>query len=131
MKQDTWTPDEYQKYYQQQQAGKAMGARLKFGNIPVVIDGIRFPSTKEGDYYGRCKLRVRIGQLKKVEVHVIFPLIVNGVLICNYEADFVLTHPDDSRSVIDVKGKATEHLPVFQLKKKLMLALYNIKIQVV
>jgi hypothetical protein len=129
--QEQWSPEEYRKYHGQKKQADANAPRLKYGNKPVIVDGRRFDSTKEAEYYGQLKLRARIGQLCRFECQVKFKLEVNGVLICFYIADFVLYHPDGSVTVVDVKGKATEGLPVFRIKKALMLALYNIKITIV
>ena len=131
MKQENWTPDQYRKYEAEQKTKKANAAFSKFGNFQTIIDGIKFDSKKEAQYYGKCKLRVRAGELKKFEYHVRFPIIVNGQKICTYEADFVLYFPNGDIRVFDVKTVATEGLPVFRLKKKLMLAVHNINVEIV
>lgn len=105
--------------------------RSKYGNVSSEVDGLKFDSIKEAKYYGQCKMRVMAGDLKKFDFHVSYPIIVNGVKICSYEADFVLYHPDGTVSVIDVKSKATEGLPVFRLKQKLMLAVHKINVIII
>jgi lipopolysaccharide assembly outer membrane protein LptD (OstA) len=131
MKQETWTAEQYQAHYQQEQRKKNNAPRLKYNNTPTVVDGIKFDSKKESQYYGRCKMLKLAGKITKIECHVPFPLIVNGVLICTYEADFVLYYPDGSVRVKDVKSAATEGLPVFRLKKALMLAIHKINVEIV
>jgi len=130
-KQETWTPEQYQAYYKQEQKKKNQAPRLKYGNQPTVIDGIKFDSKKEAQYYGQCKMLKKAGEIVKIECHVPFPLIVNGVKICEYEADFVLYYPDGSFMVKDVKSEATEGLAVFRLKKALMLAIHKISVEIV
>lgn len=130
-KQESWTPEQYQAYYRQEQLKMNNVPKLKYGNMPTVIDGIRFDSKKESQYYGRCKMLLKAGEIKKIECHVAFPLIVNGIKICDYEADFVLYYPDGSFRVKDVKSAATEGLAVFRLKKALMLAIHNINVEIV
>jgi hypothetical protein len=130
-KQETWTPEQGREHFSKEQHKKNQAPRLKYGNTPTVIDGIRFDSKKESQYYGRCKMLVMAGKLLKVECHVRFPLIVHGVKICEYEADFVLYHPDKTISVKDVKSAATEGLAVFRLKKALMLAIHKINVEIV
>jgi hypothetical protein len=130
-KQETWTPEQGREHFKNEQHKKNQAPRLKYGNMPTVIDGIRFDSKKEAQYYGRCKMLVLAGKLLKVECHVRFPLIVQGVKICIYEADFVLYHPDKTISVKDVKSSATEGVAVFQLKKALMLAIHKINVEIV
>lgn len=131
MQQENWTPEQYQAYYKQEQKKKSQAPRLKYGNTPTVIDGIRFDSKKESQYYGKLKMRLKAGEIKKIECHVPFPLIVHGVKICEYEADFIIYYPDGTFSVKDVKSEATEGLPVFRLKKALMLAIHKISVEIV
>lgn len=50
---------------------------------------------------------------------------VNGKKICNYILDFEVKRLGNVTEYIDVKGIST---PVYKLKKKLIEALYNIKI---
>lgn len=67
-----------------------------------------------------------------------YPLVVNGILICTYRADFVyvlIERPTDPcREVVEdakPKGKAfkkTEAYRLFQVKKKLMLACHGIEV---
>jgi hypothetical protein len=102
----------------------------KFGNEWVTIDGFKFQSKKEGEYYGKLKLRKRAGDIKDFKRQVSFSLVVNGVLICKYRADFVIYHNDDRREVIDVKSDPTEAVYSFTLIKKLMFALHKIKITI-
>jgi hypothetical protein len=45
--------------------------------------------------------------------------------VCAYIADFVVEYPDGKIAVMDAKGVKT---PVYNLKKKLMLAANNILI---
>lgn len=120
--QEKWTPEQGKLFFSQ----KKTENRLKYKNEPTVVDGIRFDSIKEADYYGQLKLRKRAGLLADFQVHPIFELRVNGVLICTYEADFSLTFPDGSKRVVDVKSVATEGLPVFRMKKALMFAIHGI-----
>lgn len=128
---DKMTAAEYKAIHSKKVAQKAQGTRMKYKNEKPIIDGITFDSKKEAKYYGLCKLRVACKQLIRFEHHVIYPLVVNGLKISSYEADFVLYHPNGTVSVIDVKGDYTATLPVFMIKKKLMVALHGIHIQIV
>ncbi len=130
-KQDKWTPEQGREYFAKKEHQKNNSTRLKFGNVPSVIDGIRFDSKKEAEYYGKLKMRLRAGELSRIACHVPYPLIVNGKLITTYEADFVLYFADGRQIVQDVKGKATEGLPVFKIKRALMLAIHNIHVEIV
>jgi hypothetical protein len=57
-----------------------------------------------------------------------YDLVVNGVKIGFYKADFVTYKHGKILEVIDVKSEMTKKLPVYRLKKKLLKAIYNIDI---
>ena len=57
-----------------------------------------------------------------------YDLVVNGVKIGFYKADFVTYKYGKVLEVIDVKSEMTKKLPVYRLKKKLLKAIYNIDI---
>ena len=97
----------------------------KYRNIKTVIDGISFDSKKEASQYCELKMRVKCGDLEKFDMQVPFPIIVEGIKICTYYADFVTYSKEGVREVLDVKGVKT---PVYQLKKKLIKAIYKIDI---
>lgn len=98
--------------------------RSKYNAKPVVIDGLRFASTKEGNRYKELKLLEMVHQIKGLRTQPKYPIYVNGIKICNYIADF--EYLDGFRCVVeDVKGVKT---PIYRLKKKLVEAIYAIKI---
>lgn len=99
--------------------------KSKYGNKRVQIDGIWFDSILEGRRYGQLKLLKQADEIKDFKMQVTYRLDVNGVHICDYRADFVVTHPDGHTEVEDTKGVET---PKFILQKKLMLAVHGIKI---
>jgi Protein of unknown function (DUF1064) len=97
--------------------------RHKFNAVPKVADGIRFASTKEADYYGRLKMRMRPGGdvlffLRQVPVH-----LPGGI---RYVVDFLEFHNDGSVHFSDVKGFKTRQ---YLTKKKQVEAIYPIKIE--
>lgn len=98
---------------------------LKYRNIITEVDGIKFHSKAEAIYYSKLKLYIKLGEVVKFERQVPYELIVNGILICKYVADFVVYYSDGTVKVVDVKGVRTE---VYKLKYKLMLALHDINI---
>lgn len=103
--------------------------RSKFGNIPTVVDGIRFDSKKEAGAFLTLSALQKGGAIRDLETKTPscrYPLRINGVLICTYVADFRYYDVQKQQMVVaDAKGFRT---PVYKLKKKLMLALYNIVI---
>lgn len=101
--------------------------KSKYNNKKVVIDGIQFDSTKEGERYKVLKLHEKIGKIFKLELQPVYECIVNGMLICRYKGDFKYNTIDPITTVVeDVKGMRT---PIYKLKKKLMKSLFNIEIK--
>jgi hypothetical protein len=109
--------------------GLAKPKQSKFRNRKVVVDGHRFDSKRESEYYGQLKQREKAGEVYEVEMQRPFAIVINGQLVCTYKADF---HFWDAvakrRRVVDVKGFAT---PEFKLKAKLMKAVLGLEVEVV
>ena len=98
--------------------------KSKYKAQPVVIDGVRFASKKEGARYLQLKLLEKAGHIKNLELQPRYDFIINGVNCGYYKADFRY-FKDQKRIVEDVKGVRT---PVYALKCKLVKALYNVEI---
>ncbi len=98
----------------------------KYGNKPVIIDGYKFPSKKEGARYIVLKAEHAAGEIQLLKLQVTYKLIVNGILICSYRADFDYYDKEGMHIVEDTKGFRT---PEYKLKKKLMLAIHGITIK--
>ena len=100
----------------------------KYRAIPTVVDGIRFASKAEARHYGVLKLREKVGDITDLELQPEYPIVVNGVRVAIYRADFRYmerTKHGLAQMIVDVKGMAT---PVYRLKKKLVEAIYEITI---
>ena len=98
----------------------------KYKAVPTYIDGIRFASKKEAGRYCELKLLEKAGAISDLELQTKFPIILNNGKICTYKADFSYVQLLGSKRIVeDVKGFRT---PVYKLKKKLVEALYKIKI---
>ena len=100
----------------------------KYNNIKTVINGITFDSKKEATYYGILKLKEKAKLIDRFEMQVRYDLIVNGIKIGFYKADFVTFKEGKVFEVIDVKSEMTKKLPVYRLKKKLIKAIYGFDI---
>lgn len=98
--------------------------RNKYRAIKAVVDGITFDSKKEARRYGQLKLLARAGKISELKLQPRFDLIVNGCKCGFYKADFEYIE-DGKRVVEDVKGMKT---PIYNLKKKLVKAIYGIDI---
>lgn len=92
-------------------------------------DGHFFPSKAEADRYDQLVEMQKLGTIAELEIQPRFPIVVNGVMICIYIADFqyrIKPHKLGSRVLIeDVKGV---HTQVYVVKRKLVEVLYPFKI---
>lgn len=103
-----------------------MSVIRKYGNKKVDEDGYTFDSKAEHREYRGLKLRQRAGLIEDLTVHPKWDLIVNGVKVGTYSADFSFrVVPIKALVVVDVKGVRTA---VYSLKKKLMFAVHGITI---
>lgn len=102
--------------------------RRKYGNKPTVVCGEVFDSGKEARRYEQLLLLERAGKITQLRHHVRYPLEVNGIPICEYEADFTYADEQGVRHIEDVKTEATR-TPVYKLKRKLMAAIHGITIE--
>lgn len=100
--------------------------RQKYGNKRVEVNGIKFDSQHEANFYQELMLRVRAGELKTVCRQVKFDL-PGGIV---YVADFVAIRPDMTiEGVYDAKSPATKQNRVYINKKKQMKVCWGIEIQ--
>ena len=105
----------------------------KFNAKTIIIDGIKFQSIKEGNYYKQLLLQKKAknesDRVVHIELQPRFDIIVNGKKIGFYKADFKTTYADNRIEIVDVKGlKKGSAYQLFKIKKKIVEALYNIEI---
>lgn len=98
-----------------------MTPRAKYGAVRTTVDGHAFDSMFEGRTYAQLMLEYRAGLARAVIRQPVYPLIVNGVCVGRYIADFEVHRFDGEIQVIDCKGVKT---PTYRLKKRLFEALY-------
>ncbi len=101
-------------------------APAKYRSERVQVDGIKFDSKREANRYAELKLLERAKEISHLMLQVTYPLRVEGMLITKYRADFVYNDKGGAIVVEDAKGFRT---PAYKIKRKLMLALYKIKIK--
>ena len=96
--------------------------RAKYGNKKTIIDGIKFDSKREAQRYGALQLMLKAGVISNLRLQVPYQITVNGMKVCKYVADFV--YEDKGVEIVeDVKGMKT---PIYNLKKKLMKAVFGV-----
>lgn len=103
------------------------GAVSKYKNIPQRVDGHFFHSKKEARRYTELKLMQEAGVISNLELQPKFRIEINGILICNYFADFRYYDNERNAEIVeDVKGIRTA---IYRLKKRLMKAVHDIQIE--
>jgi len=100
---------------------KPFKRKSKYNAKPVTIDGIRFPSKKEGAYFEYLKSLQAAGDVKFFLRQVPF-----DIPAAKYKLDFLVFCADGTIRYIDVKGMMT---PVSKLKIAQTEAIYGIKIE--
>lgn len=101
----------------------APAGRSKFGSKWTEVDGILFQSAKEADRYRELKLLEFSGQITALVLQPSYPLIVNGVKVGKYIADF--SYIRNGKVVVeDVKSNPTK-TAVYRLKKRMFEVLYG------
>lgn len=98
--------------------------RSKYGAVRTTVDGITFASKKEAARYCQLSLMQQAGYIRDLELQPRFQIVVKGKSCGEYRADFRYVQTGDV-VVEDVKGMKT---PVYRLKKRLVEALYGVKI---
>lgn len=83
------------------------------------VQGIRFDSKMEGEYYQELLLMKKYGEIKDFSCQPKFVLQEKPKV--SYIADFLITDLDGSQRVIDIKGVETS---TFRVKLKLFQAIY-------
>lgn len=99
----------------------------KYWNKPTEIDGYKFDSQAEANYYLVLRSRLQAGEITDLAVHPPYEIVEawrdpqgKRQRAIHYEADFAYTE-SGVRVVVDVKGVRT---PVFKLKARLFQMRY-------
>lgn len=98
----------------------SFATKHKYRAKPVTIDGIRFASQAEGKRYLELKVLEAAGEITHLELQPKYTIVINGVKICSYLADFRYRTKEGAVTE-DVKGAIT---PVYRLKKKMVEAMF-------
>ena len=107
----------------------ALDPMRKLRNVPTECDGIMFHSKKEAGRYGELRMLERSGIISALELQKRFDLRVNGVLVCQYIADFAYLDQQGREVVEDVKGyRGGATYAVYRLKSKLMIACLGLRV---
>lgn len=108
---------------------KFLGGGNKYGAIKTEYNGVVYDSKAEANRATELDLLVRTKVIENVQRQVKFPVVINGVKVFVYIADFTYQYTGTGLTVIeDVKGVRTA---MFNLKKKCVEAQYGVTIQLV
>ncbi len=120
---DRMTAAEFQEYARTGRMPERMmqPKESKYHNKKTVIDGKRFDSTKEGNYYAELRMMEQAKEVTRFFEQVPFDL-PGGIV---YIADFVVLWPDGHFTVEDTKGKRTD---IYIMKQKLFREKYGFDI---
>lgn len=107
--------------------------KSKYGNIKVVVDGIKFDSIGESDRYVQLKDFEKKGRISNLRLQVPYELTPSykneagkPIRAMNYIADFVYFNNDTGREVVeDYKGRRTQE---YVNKSKQMAIKYGIEV---
>lgn len=99
--------------------------RSKYGAKKTVFDGIKFDSKKEANRYYMLKGLVNTKVISNLELQPRYDIIINDKFCGFYKADFRYINNAGTIIIEDCKGFKTA---IYNLKKKIIEAMYNIKI---
>lgn len=95
----------------------------KYNAKKQIYKGMKFDSKKELSRYLVLEKLLKFKMISELELHPVFPLIVNKVKIGKYTADFKYKNQEGEVVIEDVKSKITKTRD-YLLRKKI-LATYN------
>lgn len=99
----------------------------KYGNRKTLVDGIVFDSKREAERYLVLKAMEQDGLIRDLRRQVRVPLVVAGVRVCVWVADFVYHDAASGRTEYeDVKGYKTA---AYRLKARLFYAVHRQQIR--
>lgn len=105
--------------------------RNKHGSVKTEYDGIKFDSKKEARRWRLLKAMQDIEEISELRRQVRYELVPKqeGERACHYVADFVYKHNGSGKTFVeDTKSNHTRKLPLYILKRKLMLQVHQIRI---
>lgn len=106
---------------------KFLGGGNKYGAIKTEYNGQIYDSRAEAHRAQELDLWLKTGEITDLARQTKFPVIINGVRVFTYIADFTYYHKG-KQVVEDVKGVRTA---MFNLKKKCVEAQYGIIINLI
>lgn len=103
--------------------------RPKYHNVKTTgADGIVHDAKGECERWEELKLLAHAGEIRSLRRQVPFAMVVNGILVCTYFADFV--YESGAATIVeDRKSPRTRKIAAYSIKRKLMQAIHGIQIR--
>ena len=111
----------------------------KYGNRPVLVNGHRFDSKKEGARYVELTYMLKAGTIAELELQPAFPLLCvklyrNGWPItlepvATYVADFQYLNLTTGEYIVEDVKSAGTRTAIYALKKKMVEAIHGITVR--
>lgn len=115
----TWTAEEYREYTRSGKMPKNTKekAKSKYHAKSVSVDGLKFPSKKEADFYVQLKLLTQAGEISGFcrQPRFVVTYGDDNNKAVEYVSDFIIFNNDGTYKIVDTKGLETN---VFKLKMK-------------
>ena len=102
----------------------------KYGAVKTIFNGRMYDSKGEGRRAADLETLERAGEIRNLRKQVTYDLMVNGITVARYKADFVYEEKLNGKwfdVTEDFKGLMTD---VFRIKRKLMKACHGIDIKI-
>jgi hypothetical protein len=96
---------------------KKISINSKFNSKQTIIDGYKFPSTLEADFYNKLQLLKRAGEVKYFLQQV--PIRLGSGI--KYFVDFLIFYENGQHEYVEIKGMETS---VYKMKKKMLDQMY-------
>lgn len=116
----------------QRQMGIKAEKEHKYNARAVMVEGVRYASTREYDRYQELRMKQKAGLIRGLKRQRVFEFVHNGIRIGKYVADATYFEPGNTGRkawdlvVEDTKGVRT---PLYRRSKRMMLAFYGIEIR--
>jgi Protein of unknown function (DUF1064) len=120
------TIDQYKQLASSNSKGRAKFSKYKA--VPTKVDGIRFHSKKEAEYYKKLKDQQSNGEIARFHRQVIFDLHGGIKYLCDFEVIKKDPYGFEWIEYVDVKGYMTQ---VAKIKIKQVEDIYGIEIKLI
>ncbi len=113
--------------YKRRKPSFTVEKRNKFGAVAQWLDGHYFKSKKELRRYTYLRHLQMGKEISELKVHPKYPIIINGIEVCDVELDFSYKDKTGKFIIEDTKGL---DLPMSKLKRLLVESSYGFEVTI-